>query len=402
MPDRITQATLPLQPVREGRGPRPSSCDPVVGWLEREGAEHERELLASFLQGVIVRLGTLLRFDPGQQHRRCDALAAVRSPDGESEHVVVCGGGAHAGTEGRPLAAVLPDEVHRRVMASAAVEGSHFEPDRFLHVFRTGRGTEVLLLLESDVPLSRLDRGLILLTAGNLGGDFEQIHAGAEIIRTQKELIQILGQVVESRSQETVYHTLRVAEYSRLLAELAGLGVAEARLLQMIAPMHDVGKVAIPDSILKKPGLLSPAEFELMKAHTTIGHQILGRSDRALLRAAAIVAHQHHERWDGKGYPQGLRGEEIHLHARIVALADVFDSLTSDRVFRPALPLPEVMDIVREGRGREFDPRLVDLFLEHIDEFIAIRERHRDPGPGRDDPSDPASPESLPLAEWER
>jgi putative two-component system response regulator len=194
----------------------------------------------------------------------------------------------------------------------------------------------------------------------------------AEIVETQREVIMTLGEVVESRSHETANHTRRVGAMSRELALLAGLPADQAELLRLASPMHDVGKIGIPDSILNKPGKLTDAEYTIMKTHAEIGHSILVGSERPMLNAAAVIAHQHHERWDGKGYPRGLQGTGIHEFGRIVSLVDVFDALASDRVYRPAMPLDKVLTIIHEGRGTQFDPELVDLFLAHLDRFLAI------------------------------
>ncbi len=201
------------------------------------------------------------------------------------------------------------------------------------------------------------------------------INLNDEIQTTQRELLYILGEVAESRSKETGHHVKRVAEYCRLLAQLAGLSESETELLAAAAPMHDVGKIAIPDEILMKEGSLTPEEFEVMKRHTTIGAELFSHSDRPFMRAARIVALEHHENYDGTGYPEGKRGEEIHIFGRIVALADVFDALSMGRCYKEPWADRKIVVHIREQRGRKFDPRLADLFLEHIDYFVDIRER---------------------------
>ena len=187
-----------------------------------------------------------------------------------------------------------------------------------------------------------------------------------------------LGEVVETRSKETAQHVKRVAEYSYLLAVKAGLSEDKAQLLRMASPMHDVGKIGIPDSILFKPGKLTEEEFNIIKTHTVIGHSILKNSPRRIMRTAATIALQHHERWDGTGYPHGLAEDETHIFGRITALADVFDALACDRVYKKAWPLDEVLAYLREQRGRQFDPRLVDIFLANIDRLTAIRATYPD------------------------
>ncbi|WP_304543440.1 HD domain-containing phosphohydrolase [Sulfurimonas microaerophilic] len=199
-----------------------------------------------------------------------------------------------------------------------------------------------------------------------------------EIEDTQREVVFTMGAIGESRSKETGNHVKRVAEYSRILAYHYGLSVDESEMLKQASPMHDIGKVAIPDAILNKPGKFTDEEFEKMKEHARLGYDMLNSSNRPLLKAAAIVAHEHHEKWNGKGYPRGLQGEEIHIYGRITALADVFDALGSDRVYKQAWPDEKIFTLIEKERGEHFDPELVDIFFEYLDEFLAVREKLKD------------------------
>ncbi len=240
---------------------------------------------------------------------------------------------------------------------------------------RIGRGD-----LRTPIRLrSRTELGLLSDTIDTMAADLHRTQAEArtqqqEVIATQREVIHTLGEVVESRSHETGNHIDRVALGAAMLGELAGLTPDQCELIRLAAPMHDVGKIGIPDAVLNKPGKLTDDEFDLMKTHTTIGHQILAQSERPIMRAAAIIARQHHERWDGHGYPDGRAGEDIHVFGRIVSVVDVFDALTSDRVYRPAMSLAEALAIMTEGRGSQFDPRLLDLFQTHLDRFVDLME----------------------------
>ncbi len=199
-----------------------------------------------------------------------------------------------------------------------------------------------------------------------------------EIEETQKEVVFTMGAIGESRSKETGNHVKRVAAYSKILALAWGLDEAEAEMLKQASPMHDIGKVAIPDAILNKPGKLDEKEFQKMREHAQLGYEMLRYSNRPLLLAAATVAYEHHEKYDGSGYPQGLKAEEIHLYGRITAIADVFDALGSDRVYKKAWKDEEIFTLFRAERGKHFDPRLVDLFFDHLQEIIEIRETYRD------------------------
>ncbi len=199
-----------------------------------------------------------------------------------------------------------------------------------------------------------------------------------DIEEIQKEIIFTMGSIGESRSKETGNHVKRVAEYSKILALHYGLGEDEAEMLRQASPMHDIGKVAIPDSILNKPAALSPAEIQIMQTHAQKGYEMLKVSKRPLLNAASIVALEHHEKWNGKGYPNGKKGEEIHIYGRITAIADVFDALGSDRCYKKAWDDEQIFELFKQERGEQFDPKLVDIFFANINEFLKIRSRFKD------------------------
>lgn len=199
-----------------------------------------------------------------------------------------------------------------------------------------------------------------------------------EIEATQKELILMLGNVGENRSKETAAHVRRVAEYAKILAEAYGLSTSECETLWATATMHDIGKVGIPDYILNKPDKLNEEEFEIMKTHAEAGYSFFKNSSRPLLQAAAIVAHEHHERWDGLGYPRGIAGENIHIFGRITAIADVFDALGTKRVYKRGWEIDEILGYFREQSGKQFEPKLVELLLQNVDKFLLINTTYQD------------------------
>ena len=206
----------------------------------------------------------------------------------------------------------------------------------------------------------------------------EVIALKDEIELTQKEIIFTIGSIAEERSHETGLHVKRVAEYSAILAKHAGLTEEEIVLLKNASPMHDIGKIAIPDNILNKPGKLDKNEFEIMKTHAQLGYDMLKYSTRPLLHTAAIVAHTHHEKYDGSGYPDGIKGEDIHIYGRITAIADVFDALSAHRCYKAAWSDEKIFDLFRKERGKHFDPKLIDTFFEHLDEFLEVRKKFID------------------------
>lgn len=203
----------------------------------------------------------------------------------------------------------------------------------------------------------------------------EIINLHQEIEDTQKEIIYKIGEIGESRSKETGHHVKRVAGYSKLLALKLGLSLKEAEILEFASPMHDIGKIAIPDAILNKPAILNNEEFEVMRTHAKLGFEMLNNSERTILKASAIIAYEHHERWDGKGYPRRLKGENIHIYGRITAVADVFDALGSKRCYKEAWELDKIIDLFKEERAKQFDPKIIDIFLSNLDEFLEIREK---------------------------
>ena len=199
-----------------------------------------------------------------------------------------------------------------------------------------------------------------------------------EIRNREKELIFRMSRAAEFRDPETGAHIQRMAYYSQIIAKGLGLDEKTQKIILEAAPMHDVGKIGIPDYILLKPGKLTHEEFEVMKGHATLGHELLNGSGSEILRAGAEIALTHHEKYDGSGYPHGLVGHKIPLFGRIVAVADVFDALTSERPYKRAWALDDACRFLEEGRGKHFDPMCVESFLAGWEEALEIRQRFKD------------------------
>lgn len=195
-----------------------------------------------------------------------------------------------------------------------------------------------------------------------------------EIQETRLEIIHRLGRAAEFKDNETGAHIVRISKMSSLLGRLAGMTEEQAELLLHTSPMHDIGKIAVPDSILLKPGKLNAEEWKIMKNHTIIGANLLGGHNSDLMKSAQEIALTHHEKWDGSGYPQGKKGKEIPFEGRIVGIVDVFDALSSKRPYKDPYPIDKILSIIKEERGRHFDPDLTDLFIKNIDDFIAIKD----------------------------
>ncbi|MGL4369319.1 MAG: HD domain-containing phosphohydrolase, partial [Spirochaetota bacterium] len=247
----------------------------------------------------------------------------------------------------------------------------------YIAYFRSKNGTENIVYLERSEDMNDWEKDLIDIFCSNVAIAYENIYLNLELEESQKEIIITLGEIVDSRSKETQNHVKRVGQYCRFFGERSGLGDAETEILEIASALHDIGKLAVPDAILSKPGKLTADEFHQIKKHAMVGGEMLRFSKRNILKPAALIALQHHERFDGSGYPMGLKGGEIDLYSRITAVADVFDALTTDRVYRKALPINEVVSYFEKERGGQFDPVIVDILLSNINEIAEMMAKNQ-------------------------
>ncbi|AMG10667.1 DUF3369 domain-containing protein [Vibrio vulnificus] len=254
---------------------------------------------------------------------------------------------------------------------------THFG-DAFVLYSHDEQGVDNLLYVNLNKQLSELDRQLLEIYMQNIGLTFENLNLLLDVRETSKELVYNLANAVEARSKETGAHVQRVSLISEKLAQLYGLSDFEVNLIKHASPLHDVGKVAIPDSILHKPGKLDAQEWEIMKKHVEYGVNILSKSKRRLFAIAKEIAGTHHEKWDGSGYPMGLKGEAIPISGRITGLADVFDALGAKRSYKEPWSDEQIRQEIEAQKGKHFDPRLVDLLFENWQAFIDIRIQHPD------------------------
>ncbi len=250
-----------------------------------------------------------------------------------------------------------------------------YQNNNCVFYFENKNGRYGIVFLANSHQLDEIGQRLMELFTRNISIAYDNISLYQEIEDTQHEVILTLGTIAEFRSRETSEHVQRVALYSELLAQKAGLPAAESKLIRLASPMHDIGKIGIPDSVLHKPGKLNDEEFEIIKSHCQIGYDMLKNSTRPILKTAATIALEHQEKWDGSGYPGGKSGTDIHIYGRITAVADVFDALGSDRCYKKAWELNRILDFFRAQRGIHFDPQLTDILLHNLDEFLVIRDR---------------------------
>ncbi len=322
--------------------------------------------LKDFANGLLQQVVALLRLDQSMLLR----LKGASVITGESQYEVLAQIGDLAGEIGPELVAQLDDARHNRI--------SRLHGDTYVGYFPNSSGKASLLVLKGVDEIAEIDAQLLEVFCSGVAIAFDNILLNQEITDTQAELILRLGDVVESRSQEAGNHVRRMSQVCFMLAQADGMPEDEVATLMHAAPMHDVGKIATPDAVLLKPGKLTEEEWEIMKQHPTVGLQILDGSQRPILKAAAVIAHQHHEKYDGSGYPQGLKGEAIHPYARIVAVADVFDALSHKRCYKDAWPAAKVTEHLREVAGHHLDPHYVDLLIRNMDKALAINEQWPD------------------------
>ena len=331
--------------------------------------------LKQFVTGALAQLTSLLHLDEDELPAKASGFALRKR---QNDYSLLTGSGRFSDYKTKLLKDIMTPTLDKLLQQAIRQKESIFSENIYLGYFQTSNHTEFLLCLQSQYLLSDIEIRLIKLFSTNISVAFDNLALTEEIEETQREVIFTLGEVVETRSEDTGYHVKRVGEYCYLLASKYGLDEKITELLRLASPMHDVGKIGIPDAILNKPGRLSDEEFGIIKTHATIGYDILKGSKQAILRTAAIIALQHHERWDGDGYPLSLRSEQIDILARIVKVADVFDALSCKRVYKKAWELDRILKMLKEDRGKHFDPEIVDLLLNNLDEFLEIRDKFRD------------------------
>lgn len=335
----------------------------------------EEQSLEKLQHGLLQQLAALL-------YARRDAVivsTGVTAAYTDGSLRIVAGTGSYLGTEGRMADEVLPPEamshIERAFMDGMMVVGEH----HFAVHFSTRAGSKHVVYLSSESRFEPSDVRLVQLFCRNVTIAFENLALNEEIRRSQRQLILLLSSAIEERSPELRNHVQRVSHYAMLMGRLLGLSGDSIDALGVAAAMHDLGKIAVPDAVLNKPGALSDEERRVMESHVTRGKAMLQGQAGALLRQSELTVAQHHEHWDGGGYPMGLQGEESDLFARITAVADVFDALSSSRCYKEAWSIGEVADYFRRQRGKQFEPRLVDLFLDNLELFLEIRQRYSAP-----------------------
>jgi response regulator RpfG family c-di-GMP phosphodiesterase len=267
----------------------------------------------------------------------------------------------------------INEQVKSRIL-KVFTEKAHYRDDGcFVGYYRASNNSASVLYLEFEDDKAHFKANLAELFATNVALILESLIKQKEIEKTQKELVLIVGEAVEARSKETGAHVRRVAIICDMLARKLGLDDAFVEAIRLAAPLHDLGKIAIPEHILHKPGKLEGEEWKIMQSHAQIGSDILDKSTMSIAKLAGRLAHYHHENWDGSGYPEGLKGEAIPIEARIMAVADVFDALGAKRSYKEPWPDDKIKEFISSERNKKFDNKIVTLLIDNFDEFLQVR-----------------------------
>lgn len=336
--------------------------------------------LENFIQGIVQQLSSLL----GGTKEAAYITSAVAGPNpidevNPHEFFVFTGKGEYENLEGMSLSKAVHGK-RLEACKRALKNKSLVYEDEYLVAYCQGKSIHGSLLYLSGLPrkLTSMDKHLIEIFSQNAQIAFDNVLLTKDIEDTQREIVERLGQAMEQHFS-VGKHISRMVEMCELLARRYGLTEDKIEMLKLAVPLHDVGKLRVPASILTKPGSLNDDEMNVARSHAEIGYELLKDSRRPIIKAAAKVARDHHEYWDGNGYPRGLVGENIHVFSRITAVADVYDALRSKLYHKDAWPLDKVLEVFKAERGKQFDPDLVDILIENIDSIEEIQSMHPDP-----------------------
>jgi response regulator RpfG family c-di-GMP phosphodiesterase len=343
--------------------------------LESSTQLQQKTYLKDFAKGILEQISAVLSPEEDAFYAKNNGVAAFEHSDGLK---IIAGTGDYAEQENTDAILVIPDECKDIIEDKEPGFKSKMTGSGFICLYRSADNHTGLLFLRELKTRNELENHLLQMFCRNALTAFENISLRTLLEESQREIVYLLGDAVEHRSKETGHHLKRVSEISHILALKLGMLPEKARFISEAAPLHDLGKIAIPDSILNKPAKLDAGEWEVMKTHAEVGYEMLHTSDKPLLMLGAEIARDHHERWDGTGYPAGKKGDEISIAGRITAVADVFDALCSRRVYKSPWEMKQVEEYFQLQRGLHFDPELVDILFENLDEFIEVQKKFPD------------------------
>ena len=323
---------------------------------------HQQGYSGEFSKGILQQFSSLMQFDNHAVYAFEDGFTAHRDSSGL---FIIEGIGEYSNCHGDDLNNLLADEFLDALNTQSEPFMSMHNHEGFLasNIINNNNQQRNVLYLKKLGESSSLQSKLLDIFSNNVLTAFQNLYLIKDIERAQREMVYLLAEAVESRSAETGEHLMHVAKLSELLAKALGLDEQIVLKIYHASPLHDLGKIAIADAILNKPGKLSLDEFEIMKTHAQIGHDMILKSKQELCQTGRIIALEHHEHWDGRGYPKGLKGQNISIEGRIVAVADVFDALTCQRCYKQAWQLDDVFAYMQEKSGGQFDPQIITVLL---------------------------------------
>jgi putative nucleotidyltransferase with HDIG domain len=327
----------------------------------------------AFASAVLEQIVGLLGVDRGALYCK-----GAEHPTPPEQFVVRAATGPYRDLVDSVVSQALPGHVVESLKSAWQARQSVILEDHYVLHFTDSRQSQSLLYVGETYRLSDLDYKLLEVFCTNVSIAFENLLLNQELSESQSEMLCLLAGVAETRSMETANHVRRVGELAAILARACGLDAQQVEMMRLAAPLHDIGKIGIPDAVLNKPGRHTEEETRIMRGHVEIGVEMLSVSSRPLFQMATEIARDHHENWDGSGYPRGIEGEEISLAGRIVALSDVCDALGSKRCYKPPWSDEKVRQHLLDERGRKFDPQLIDLLMDHWEEVGKLRERMPD------------------------
>ncbi|HOJ63209.1 MAG TPA: DUF3369 domain-containing protein [Spirochaetota bacterium] len=339
--------------------------------IEASANIFEIQSMQKFANAILSQLTSLLSINKNALY--CQASGFTITKEKSNDFLILAATGEYDKFIEKKVSDVMPENIIKDIELTRKNGKSMYFDNHYIGYFLSRNDSENMVYIEGWDRLNDWEKNLIEIFCTNVSIAYDNLYLNQEIEDTQKEIIFKLGEIVETRSNETGLHVKRVAEYSYQLALLCGLLDEDARIIKLASPMHDIGKLGIPDSILNKPSELTDEELTIIKKHSLIGYEMLKNSNRRIIKTAAIIALQHHERYDGKGYPQGLKGDEISIYGKITAIADVFDALSTDKVYKKAYNKEDIINFFINEKGKYFDPDLTEKFLNNFDFFWNIK-----------------------------
>ena len=329
--------------------------------------------ISSFTEGVLTQISGIIKADESS------LLVQYESQQSSIEDsLILAGTGIYKEYTYKNLEVLNKSTVYELIKKGLDKKESFFEEDSYVVYIPLGDKKQNVLVFKGLSHVSEYNKELIRIFSANVSMASANLHLTGEIEEIQRESINTFGNVLEFRSCEPAGHIQRVTETALTIGRALNLSGTDLRILEFAAPFHDIGKISLPLEILQKPGPLNNEEFKIVQTHSRSGYNLLKGSGRDILKRAALIALDHHERWDGNGYPNNKKGEEISLDGRIIAIADVFDALYNKRIYKEPWLIENIISLIKEERGRHFDPAVADAFIENIDDILAIQIRNKD------------------------